>query len=254
MKIVIVEDEFYAQERLKARLLKVEPESEIIAVLDSVEESVKWFQENKQPDLLFCDIQLSDGISLEIFDKVEIDCPVIFTTAYDEYALQAFKVNSIDYLLKPISEKDLIKAFQKFKKLGGEKKDTSNIDIKNLLKQLGNSDKKYKSRFLVKTGAVMSTINIDEVAYFYIKNQLVYLVTLNNKEYIIDPTLDVIEDTIDPADFFRINRQMIVAFKAIKEIHPHFHNRLKLNLQPETEEEVIVSKRKSSTFKEWLED
>ena len=246
MRIVIIEDEFYSAERLQKMILDITPNSQILIILDSIKSSINWFKQNLEYDLVFMDIQLADGISFSIFDSVQISKPIIFTTAYDEYALKAFKVNSIDYLLKPIAEADLKKSFDKLKKL------TQNTDVSKLVKYFKLSQNEYKQRFLVHNGSVMLPIKTDKIAFFYIHNQLTLLLTNKGNKYMIDNTLDEIENLINPVQFFRINRQMIISIGCIKKIEPFFSNRLILFTHPDFFEDVIVSKRKVSSFKKWI--
>ena len=252
MKVLIIEDEFYASDRLKNILQKIDPSIEILAIIETVEKSIKWLQKNDGPDLMLVDIQLSDGISLEIFEKIQVECAIIFTTAYDEYAIQAFKVNSIDYLLKPINQKDLKNSIEKFYKIKDKHSSEARKNIELLLNQINFKKDKFQTRLLVKTGSVMQSIDIEKVAYFFIKNQLCYLMTNDKERFALDYNLDEIEKLVNPEMFFRINRQMIVSQKAIKKIHPFFSSRLLLDLKPEFTEDVIVSKRKVSLFKKWM--
>ena len=249
MKIVIVEDEFYAVKRLESLINQLVENPRIIEKIDSVEDAVTFFGNNTEFDLVFLDIQLSDGNSFQIFDQTDIKTPIIFTTAYDEYALDAFKVNSIDYLLKPINKKDLKKSLNKMNRLTKDKQASS---IQNLMDMIAGKEKNYKERFLVKIGEIMKPVSISNIAYFFTENQLVYLVTKNKNEYRIEFTLTKISKKLNPKYFFRINRQMIVAYDYIKEIQPYFNNRLILELSPEFSEDVVVSKRKSSEFLEWI--
>lgn len=249
MKIVIVEDEFYAVKRLESLINQLVENPRIIEKIDSVEDAVTFFGNNTEFDLVFLDIQLSDGNSFQIFDQTDIKTPIIFTTAYDEYALDAFKVNSIDYLLKPINKKDLKKSLNKMNRLTKDKQASS---IQNLMDMIAGKEKNYKERFLVKIGEIMKPVSISNIAYFFTENQLVYLVTKNKNEYRIEFTLTKISKKLNPKYFFRINRQMIVAYDSIKEIQPYFNNRLILELSPEFSEDVVVSKRKSSEFLEWI--
>lgn len=252
MKVVIVEDEFFAADRLKKLLEESEPGIEIVNVLETVKKAVQWFGKNQNFDLIFMDIQLADGLSLEIFEQVEINKPVIFTTAYDEYALKAFQMNGIDYLLKPITHDSLNHSLEKLRMLRKEKTSPQlSLDkIKTIFQQNGQQ---YKTRFLVKTGQVMQPVNIDNIAYFITKNQLTYLVTKRGNKQMIDFTLDELETSLNPTKFFRVNRQIIISIDSIEKIHPYFSNRLLLEIKPEFTEDVIVSKRKVHDFKQWLQ-
>jgi two-component system LytT family response regulator len=252
MKVLILEDEFYASDRLKKLLRIIDSSIEILAVIETVENAILWIKNNREPDLMFVDIQLSDGISLDIFEKIQVECAIIFTTAYDEYAIQAFKVNSIDYLLKPINLKNLKNSIEKYKRLKDKYAGEIRENIKILMNQLDLKKEKYKTRLLVKTGSVMQSINIEKIAYFFIKNQLCFLMTKDKERFALDYNLDEIERLVNPEMFFRVNRQVIVSQKSIKKIHPFFSSRLLLDLEPDTSEDVIVSKRKVSLFKKWM--
>jgi len=255
MKVVIIEDEAPAFRRLQ-KVLEEESESiEILEVIDSVEESVKWIRNHELPDLFFMDIQLSDGISFEIFEEVKVDKPVIFTTAFDEYMLRAFKVNSIDYLLKPIKKEDLSKSLEKFHSLKNSFSNTAaQPDLPELLKQIRLDDKKYKTRFLLKQGDKLVAVETKHIAYFHLKHGVVHLVTDENKKYLMDQTLDEIFNLIDPEKFYRANRQFIVSFEAVSVVHRYHKGKLLLELNPKTEEETIVSAEKASDFKGWMGD
>jgi len=251
MNIIIIEDEKPA-----ARLLQRKVEKfglQVNVMLHSVEEAVQWFLNNPHPDLIFLDIQLSDGLSFEIFDKVEIKSAVIFTTAYDEYALKAFKLNSIDYLLKPIDEDDLEVAIAKFRSRT-PKNENPQFDFEQIKRMFSNpaSEKNYKTRFTVKIGQHMKVIMIDEIECFYSENKGTYLHTTDNRDYLLDTTLEVLEQEVNPKDFYRISRKFIVPLKSIKEIVIYSNSRLKLILPTYKHDEVIVSREKVSDFKEWI--
>jgi two-component system response regulator LytT len=225
-------------------------------MLHSVEEAVQWFSTNEHPDLIFLDIQLSDGLSFEIFEKVEIKSAVIFTTAYDEYALRAFKLNSIDYLLKPIDEDDLEVAVAKFKSLLPKQElpiQNLAIDFEQIKKMLANPfEKNYKKRFTVKIGQHLKVISIDEIECFFSENKGTYIHTYDNRNYLIDVTLENLEQELDPKDFFRISRKFIIPMKAIKEIVLYSNSRLKVVLPTYKEDEVVVSREKVTDFKTWI--
>lgn len=250
MNIIIIEDE-----KPSARLLQRKVEKlgfQITTLLHSVEEAINWFQNNSHPDLIFLDIQLSDGLSFEIFDAVDIKSAIIFTTAYDEYALRAFKLNSIDYLLKPIDEDDLEVAVNKFK-ARQPKAEVLSLDFETIKKMLVNPEvKTYKKRFTIKTGQHLKMINIDEVECFYSENKGTYLHTLDNRNYLLDGTLEQLEMELDPKDFFRVSRKFIIPMKAIKDILVYSNSRLKVILPTYKEDEVIVSREKVSDFKNWI--
>lgn len=254
MKVVIIEDEAPAARRLQDLLEKQEKSFEVLAVLDSIYDSVQWLLGHESPDLIFMDIMLADGQSFEIFEKVEVKAPVIFTTAYDEYALKAFTVNSIDYLLKPIDPPLLSKAISKLQSLR-----SGNPDIGKLIASFINDKmpghilaEQYKERFLVKTGEKMIPIAISEIAYFYTEDRVAFLMTFLEKRFMIDFTLDELEKMLNPRQFFRFNRQFIGAFGAVKHIHPFFNGKLKIYLKPEFAGGTIISKDKAPVFKQWL--
>lgn len=254
MTTIIIEDEKPAARLLQRKLEKLN--IPVGVLLHSVAEAIDWFSTNEHPDLIFLDIQLSDGLSFEIFEKVEIKSAVIFTTAYDEYALRAFKLNSIDYLLKPIDEDDLEIAVAKFKSLLPKQELQSQnlgIDFEQIKKMLANPfEKNYKKRFTVKIGQHLKVIATDEIECFFSENKGTYLHTFDNRNYLMECTLELLEQELDPADFFRISRKFIIPLKAIKEIVVYSNSRLKVILPSYKEEEVIVSREKVSDFKTWI--
>ena len=254
MKTIIIEDEKPAARLLQRKLEKLD--IEVGVMLHSVEEALDWFSKNEHPDLIFLDIQLSDGLSFEIFEKVEIKSAVIFTTAYDEYALRAFKLNSIDYLLKPIDEDDLEIAVATFKSLLPKQElqtQSLGIDFEQIKKMLTNPfEKNYKKRFTVKIGQHLKVISIDEIECFFSENKGTYLHTFDNRNYLIECTLELLEQELDPVDFFRISRKFIIPLKAIKEIVLYSNSRLKVILPSFKEEDAIVSREKVSDFKTWI--
>ncbi|SDX25940.1 LytR/AlgR family response regulator transcription factor [Flavobacterium degerlachei] len=250
MTTIIIEDEKPAARLLQRKLEKLN--IEVSVLLHSVEESIEWFSKNEHPDLIFLDIQLSDGLSFEIFEKVEIKSAIIFTTAYDEYALRAFKLNSIDYLLKPIDEEDLEVAVDKFQ-ARIPKKESLKIDFEEIKKMLSNPfDKNYKKRFTVKIGQHLKVISTDEVECFFSENKGTYIHTFDNRNYLVECTLEILEQELDPKEFYRISRKFIIPLKAIKEIVLYSNSRLKVILPSYGEDEVIVSREKVPHFKEWL--
>lgn len=250
MKALIIEDEVLAAQSLQKLITEVAPDTQIVDVLQSIEESVAWFNENTMPDLVFMDIHLADGSSFAIFEKTQITCPIIFTTAYDEYALKAFEVSSIDYLLKPINRNDLERAMNKYNALVGEK--TGNKEaIENLLSQIGLK-KNYKSCFLVPERDKLIPLSTSNIAYIYIDTKTVKTIALDEHVYYMSQTLDEIMSQLNPDDFFRANRQFIVSRKAIKDITVWIDNKLSLNLLVKVPEKIIISKAKVSEFKEWF--
>ncbi|MCI9844766.1 LytR/AlgR family response regulator transcription factor [Flavobacterium pectinovorum] len=254
MTTLIIEDEKPAARLLQRKLEKLNIAVE--TMLHSVEESIDWFANNEHPDLIFLDIQLSDGLSFEIFEKIDIKSAIIFTTAYDEYALKAFKLNSIDYLLKPIDEDDLEVAVAKYK-TRIPKQDTGNqnlqLNFEQIRQMLSNPfEKTYKERFTVKIGQHLKVITKDEIECFFSENKGTYIHTFDNRNYLIDSTLEILEQELDKKDFFRISRKFIVPLKAIKEIQVYTNSRLKVILPTYKEDEVIVSREKVQDFKGWL--
>lgn len=249
MNIIIIEDEKPAARLLQRKVEKLD--LQVNTMLHSVEESITWFQNNAHPDLIFLDIQLSDGLSFEIFEQIDIKSAVIFTTAYDEYALRAFKLNSIDYLLKPIDEDELEVAINKFKVR--TQAQNFSLDFEAIKRMLVNPvEKEYKKRFSVKIGQQLKVISIDEVECFYSENKGTYIHTLDNRDYLIDVTLEVLETEINPKDFYRVSRKFIVPLKAVKEIQVYSNSRLKIILPTYKDDEVIVARERVSDFKEWI--
>ena len=249
MKAVIIEDENLSARNLQNILDEI-GNIEVIAQLDSIEDSVKWFGNHKSLDVLFLDIHLADGSSFEIFKQIEIDCPIIFTTAYDEYALNAFRVNSISYLLKPIKKEDVQEALLKLKRLSSE--NNSSLDIKNLLGFLKNQHN-YKSHFLVSTsGEKLIPLKVEDIAYIDIDNGLVKAHTYDGKIHFMDQTLDELDTQLDPLHFHRVNRQYILARNAIKDIDTWFNSRLSVNLTLPVKEKILISRVKVPDFKNWF--
>lgn len=253
MNVLIIEDETAAAVNLKSILRSVMPDCNVIDVLESIEESVDFFNDKSQPtpDLVFMDIHLADGESFRIFDSVEIQAPIIFTTAYDEYALRAFKVNSIDYILKPIKAEDLRHAIDKFTLLSGMERN----DYKSRVNTMIESSKRDSQRvFLVHFKDKIIPLSIDDVAFFYTSNEKVSAHTYSGERYVIDRTLEVLQSLLPDDEFFRANRQFIIARKAVKDIAVWFGSRLSLNLSIETPEKIIISKARVPEFKQWLMD
>lgn len=251
MKILILEDESLASEKLEKTLLEVEPSAEIVSKLPSVASAVEWLQNNPHPDLIVSDIRLLDGLSFEIFQQVKIDKPVIFTTAYDQYAIKAFEVNSIDYLLKPVQKEKLAASLMKLRQLSTTKAPT--VDYQEVLKLLKSAQQDYKSRFMVKLGQKIVAVPSDKIAYFYSENKLTFIITKDGKKLPLDQPLEELMDVLDPKVFFRINRQYIVTFESIAEIHPYFKGRIKLALNPKSDDEVVISSERTPEFKKWID-
>ena len=249
MKAVIIEDESLAIEKLERYLIKYDSEINVIEKLSSIAEAVTWFQKNTDYDVVFMDIQLTDGLSFEIFNQTQINKPVIFTTAFDEYAIDAFKVNSIDYVLKPITFTDISKAMTKLKKMQSV---FSNNDVMvDVVKKL--SKKKTKDRFLVRLGNHIHSIKTTEISLFYADGRTVYLVTNENKKFILDYKLEDLYQLLNQSEFFRVNRTFIVNINAIKDVIVYSNSRLKISPKTTTDKEIIVSREKVSSFKNWFE-
>ena len=254
MKVLIIEDEQIAADKLTNLVHQYDPEIEILEQFDTVEDTVDWLQENDAPDLLFLDIHLADGSSFEIFDQVEVNCPVIFTTAYDQYAIQAFKIKSVDYLLKPVKFEDLKSALDKYKEIfESNTSDNFSSDMQKLAALIQNQQKEYKSRFLIKVGNIIKTIPVTEVAYFQFEDRATLLITKDNHRYPVNHTLDELEGMLNPKKFARANRQFIITFEAIHKIHPYFKGRLKIDLTPKQSSDLVISAEKAKGFKAWLD-
>lgn len=274
MTILIIEDEEATARKLQRLLTEVEPTATVLGLLGSVEESVAWLQTQTHPDLILMDIELADGQSFEIFKHIAVQSPVIFTTAYDEYAIKAFRVNSIDYLLKPVKEADLRSALAKLrtmKQVLAEQPNNLLASLEDLLQQLRpipsveqSSDRDHpvrdperrtdpvRQRFLVKQGQRLFSVPIDDVLYFFSRNKLTFLKTGDAHEWLIDYTMDELEHMLDPQRFFRLNRQIIAGMRAVERINLYFNGKLKVTLQPTFEQEVLVSREKAPDFKRWL--
>lgn len=253
MRILIIEDEEPASKRLQKMLKEIEPSIEIVNHIVSVSSAIAWWKENEQPDLVFSDIQLADGLSFEIFRNIDTHCPIIFTTAYDKYAIEAFKLNSIDYLLKPIKKEELERALNKFKKTKGNPGAPA-FDMNKLLQTLNITSANYKKRFIVRYGEHIKTINIEDVAYFYTEDKVNFLTTKEGRRFTVDFNLDSLEMMLDPTTFFRINRQYIIGIQSITEMFAYSKSRVLIKLNPPSRHETIVSTERSAEFKLWLGD
>jgi len=249
-KLLIFEDEKPAAEWLRQLILKFDPRIVVLSVIDSVSGAVEWFQQNPVPDLVFMDIQLADGLSFEIFEKTKVLCPVIFTTAYEEYAIKAFKVNSVDYLLKPIAYNEMEAAFQKFGN-SVQASPTVTIELLNKVKEMLR--KQYKTRFVIKVGEHLKSITVEDILFFYSLEKATFLCTADFKTYVVDYSLDRISEMVDEHRFFRINRKYILSNQSIADIIYYSNSRLKIKLKKPGEESIIVSRDKVSSFKEWLD-
>ncbi|WP_108870158.1 LytR/AlgR family response regulator transcription factor [Aquimarina aquimarini] len=251
MNVIIIEDEKPAARRLSRMLSELD--MQVHTMLHSVKESIEWFSNNEHPDLIFLDIQLSDGLSFEIFDIITIKSAIIFTTAYDEYALKAFKLNSIDYLLKPIDDEELETAVQKYKEQL-PKKQQLQVDFDDIKKLLINPiDRVYKKRFTAKVGQHLKIFTVQDIECFYSENKGTYLHTTDNRNYLIDTTLESLEDELNPQQFFRTSRKFYININAIKDIVSYTNSRLQIKLHHFNDQEIIVARERVKDFKLWLE-
>lgn len=253
MKVVIVEDERLAVDRVKGFLEKYDAQIEVLADLPSVKKAIDWFSSHPFPDLILLDIHLEDGQSFGIFEQISIDCPVIFITAFDEYLIKAFKLNSVDYLLKPVNFQELSQSLNKFKKYHLRKTPFSLADIQKILNPLVEQKPSFKERFLVSSGSKIQTVPVDEVAYFYSEEKITFLVNQQGQRFPLDLSLDKLQEVLDPSKFFRINRKFIACLESISQIHKYSPTRLKLGLLPDPKQEVFVSIERYSQFKDWLD-
>lgn len=251
LKVLIFEDESLSAEHLVKLIGRYDPTIEILGVVESVKQGVDWFLRNPQPDILLMDIQLSDGSCFDLFKQVKLEIPVVFTTAYNEYAIQAFKVNSIDYLLKPIDFQDLQLAFEKFGKQHKLHLPNPELLYEQIYSKLLQPNQ-YKKRLLVKIGEQLKHILVEDIAYFLFDDGLCWAVTFAKNRLPVDYSLDEIEQMMNPKSFFRINRKLVVNPDSIEKIHTYFNNRLKLQLRPDPETEVLVSRERVAEFKNWL--
>ncbi|MEP7171384.1 MAG: LytTR family DNA-binding domain-containing protein [Bacteroidota bacterium] len=248
MKILIIEDEEPASDRLKKMVNAIIPHAEITTTIASVSAAVKWFQKHPCPDLVLMDIQLSDGNSFDIFKEVKVECPIIFTTAFDEYAIKAFKLNSVDYLLKPIKKEELAAAIKKYE---SHVKQPS-ADYSKLIEMISSTKEKHQKRILIRFRDIIKTIELVDVAYFFVENKITYAKTKQNMQYQVDYNLDEIEELTDSQIFFRINRQCIINIEAIEKMAAYTKSRVKLILAPPSNLDTIVSTERSPEFKTWL--
>lgn len=253
IKILIIEDEIPIQ-RMFAQMIKdLRPEWEIMNITSSVNETLLYLKEGDKPDLIFSDIQLSDGISFDIFNKHKIDSPIIFLTAYNQYAIKAFEFYSIDYILKPVNKNLLEKAILKFENMCIRKSNTIDIDsLEIAIDALNKSKKEYRQRFLINKGEDYFRLNVEDIAYIYSSNKISFAKTFENKEHILDFSLDNLEQQLDPKIFFRANRKTILNIEAIEKIRTYFNGKLKVKTNPPFVEELVVSRDKAKLFKEWL--
>ena len=247
MKVLIIEDETAAARNLQSMLEALEPDIEIVGITESIIDTIEWFAENESPDLVFMDIHIADGESFRIFDSVEISSPIIFTTAYDQYALEAFKVNSIDYLLKPLKEEDLQRALDKWRRITGTERDEYHRRIDSMI-----AAQQHSEMFLVHIKDKIVPLQASDVAYFYTSNERVTAHLFDGGSYPVDKTLEALQSSLSKHDFFRANRQFIISRKAVKDISVWFGSRLSLNLMVESPERIVISKARVPEFKRWL--
>lgn len=249
MNILIIEDEAPVAKHIKRLIKNIEPEASVLGPVESVNKAVQWFQSHLEPDLILCDIQLADGLSFEIFEQVNVQAPLIFITAYDQFAIRAFKLNSIDYLLKPLDPKELEQAM---KKLEEQQHETLSPElIKRLLQ---DSKQNYKSRFMVKLGDMIKSIKTDEILHFFSEDKSTFLQTKNDKNYIIDYSLNDLEEVLNPQQFFRINRKYIASIDSIGKVLIYSNSRLKITLTKCSDDSILISRNKVEAFKQWMDD
>lgn len=254
MKLLIIEDEELAVKKLQKTLSGIDASAEVMGVTHSVQSSIEWLQNNPLPDLILMDIELADGQSFEIFDKIEVKCPVIFTTSYDEYAIKAFKVNSVDYLLKPVQKDELEAALEKYRSLKQQFQPAVSFNVDQLVKELQQQmqPRESRKRFLVKHSNKFVSVETNDISYFFSENGLNFFMTKDNKKYLLDYLMDEIETMLDQNEFFRVSRSLIVTFSAIEKMEDYFGNRMTLKLKPAFDKEAIVSREKVSDFKRWM--
>lgn len=252
MNILIIEDEPQAAKRLEALVMELLPAAHVLDKIDTVKKSVQWFNSNPAPDLALMDIQLADGISFQIFEQCDVKCPVIFTTAYDEYALKAFKVNSIDYILKPVDKNELQAALKKLETLSNNTESTRKL-LNSIGEVVQKLSKKYKERFMIKVGEHLKTVEVKDILYFHSQDKATFCCTTDNRNHILDFTLEQLEDMIDPLHYFRVNRKYFVRAEAIQDIISYTNSRLRLVLRNSSDNDVIVARERVQEFKQWLD-
>ena len=250
MRVLIIEDETLLAKELQRTLSEIRVDIEVVEVVKSISQGVEWFQKKESIDLIISDIQLIDGTSFELFKQVEVSTPIIFTTAYDEFAINAFKLNSIDYLLKPINENDLKAALEKFEELWGKKKILDPAVLNHLIEK--NTEQSYKSKFLIRVGDQYKQVDSEDIGFFFAEGNTVYLVRKNGKKLIVDYSLDQVAPQLNPQKFFRINRQLLISNSSIRGIHKYFNSRLKLEISPSFESDVLVTRSRVSDFLSWM--
>lgn len=252
MKVLIIEDEAIAGRLLKNTIAAVDPDIEVVEILDSIEASVQYLNGGPELDLIFLDIELGDGQTFEIFKKIKTEVPLIFVTAYQEHALRAFKLNSIDYLLKPVNKEELAAALTKYRHLHRDQQKAATAGIYEFLQRFSGNADTYKDRFLARNGTRLISLAATDIAYFYTREKMQYIKTTLNADYIIDKRLDDIEEEVSPKAFFRLNRQFIVSYRHIEKVQTWFNGKLKVQVTPAAYEDIIVSRLKANEFKKWL--
>ena len=269
MTVLLLEDEYPAAERLQHLLLEAAPQAQVLAVLESVAGALAWLATHPAPDLIVSDIHLADGLSLEVFEQAVVRSPVIFTTAYDAYAIRAFKANSVDYLLKPVKQTELTAALTKLREwrrptgpgAGSPSREGPGLEaaadsarrLERLLDSLPRPDRQYKTRFLVRHGEQLLPLPAAHIAWFQSRHETTTLVAADGRRYVVDYTLEQLESLLDPRQFFRLNRQFLAQLPAVQRLHPHFNGKLQLDLHPAPSEDVLVSREKAGALKQWLE-
>jgi DNA-binding LytR/AlgR family response regulator len=253
MNVIIIEDEHLTAERIATLLRKIDPGIELVSIFDSVKRSVEWFTSNEKPDLVFMDIQLADGLSFDIFDEIKIEVPVIFITAYQEYAIRAFKVNSVDYLLKPVSEEDLRIALDKYRRYHNRELDVPRIGGDLLQSIRDMISRPFKNRFMVRVGDHIKTVDVEQILYFYSLQKGTYLHSADKHNYVVDYTLGKLEEMLDPGLFHRINRRYLITHRAIDDVITLSSSKLKVLLLHSEDEEIYISRERIAAFKEWLD-
>ncbi|MCW3467156.1 LytR/AlgR family response regulator transcription factor [Chitinophaga nivalis] len=251
MRVVIIEDEKLSATRLKNMLFEISPDIEVLAMIDTITDSVAWFREHSHPDVALMDIRLADGLSFDIMTQTKLACPVIFTTAYDEYAIRAFKVNSIDYLLKPIEKDDLQQALEKVGSLQSQA--DPNTVVQQLLEFFKQKDITYRTRFLLPFRDGYKTVLVEDIDFVYSSFRITHLVLKDGSQETVAQTMDDLEEQLNPANFFRANRQHLISIQSIGSIHNYFNGKLKITLKRDPERELLISKEKAPAFKQWLD-
>lgn len=252
MKILIIEDELHSVERLEKLIAEVAPEKKVVGKCKSVQQSLQWFDENEYPDLILSDVQLSDGLSFEIFSRLKRKVPVIFISAYDNYAVDAFKAAGVHYLLKPVKKEELREALDRYEHINQGRKNSASQLENNSQEEPDQKTKKYQERFIINIGKQIKLLHDTDIAYIYTESKVIYIVVFDNHKYIIDLTLEQFDAILNPAMFYRINRQFIVSMKSIKKMSPASKQRVELKLEPNTSYETITSFERTPAFKKWL--